>query len=118
MLLLRFLLLGLLVSAPAAPPARAHAAPQAQPAADALPGRDAWQAKIARDRRISFTPRTASDARGALALEGRTSERRAAAWIALGSAGATVERPRMEELARSGTGIEREAAILALGELG
>src|SRR5437868_1731383 len=68
--------------------------------------------------RIAFTERTADEARAILSLPDLTPERRAIALLALGAAGDASERAQLERIARSGAGLERRAAILALGELG
>ncbi len=84
------------------------------------PELDAWQQKIARDHRISFTRRTEHDARADLLRKEMTPTERARALMALGCARpeAIRERPVLEKWAREGSMIERRAAILALGELG
>ncbi|MBI5363752.1 MAG: hypothetical protein HZA53_11280 [Planctomycetes bacterium] len=95
-------------------------AAQVEPARESLrplPDAAEWKELLARDARVAFTPRTPADARARLAQSVATPEKRAAAWIALGSSGAVNERLAMEDLARHGTGVERRAAILALGEL-
>lgn len=76
-----------------------------------------WPALTQRDTRIAFSARSAEDARAFLARPDLSPEQRATAWIALGSSGAVRERVALEALALHGEGIEREAAILALGEL-
>ncbi|MBK7877209.1 MAG: hypothetical protein IPJ77_15950 [Planctomycetes bacterium] len=98
-----------------APRAAGDAAPDRAPRP--LPTADEWKELQARDRRVAFTPRTAADARALLASSAPSAEKRAAAWLALGSSGAVSERLALEDLTRHGAGIERRAAILALGEL-
>ena len=84
---------------------------------DPLPDMDGWRRLLARDKRLEFTARTATDARRQLAEEDVSISRRAVCWMAIGCSGAVSSRVEMQELARKGTGIERLAAILALGEL-
>lgn len=84
----------------------------------ALPNEEEWRALVARDRRISFTPRTSGEARAALDAPGASPERRAIAMLALGASGTVVERERLQRSARDGDDLERRAAILALGEMG
>lgn len=105
------------------PPSETPALP-ATPAADSPITRRAaqlaarrWPALTQRDARIAFSPRSAEDARAFLVRPELTPEQRAAAWIALGSSGAVRERVALEALALRGEGVERQAAILALGEL-
>lgn len=88
-----------------------------EPAPRPLPDAARWRELLARDVRVSFTPRTGADARALLATSTPSAEKRAAAWLALGSCGAVSERLALEDLARHGAGVERLAAILALGEL-
>jgi hypothetical protein len=93
--------------------ARAAAGPPEEPAAAAT-----WSERLARDKRVTFTPRSATDASAALDLPGGTTAlRRAAAWITLGCVGSPADRSRIENEARAGRGLERQAAILALGEI-
>jgi hypothetical protein len=102
------------------------AAPAARPAADAeptlarLPDENGWRLLIANDARIAFTQRTAGQARAVLDTPSALDEgedRRAIAMVGLGAADAVVERTRLERIARSGTELERRAAVLALGEM-
>ena len=79
---------------------------------------EAWRALVERDARLSFPPRAASLAHALLERTDLPAEQRAVAWVALGDVGAVDERLHMEELAHNGAGVERLAAILALGELG
>ena len=97
----------------AAPKAEAPARSAPRP----LPTAVEWTALLARDARVAFTPRTGADARALLGTSAPSPEKRAAAWLALGSCGAVSERLALEDLARHGAGVERLAAILALGEL-
>ena len=83
----------------------------------AAPSAEEWRALLQRNRRVGFSSRSLALARGLLQQDGKAPERRAAAWFALGSAGAADQHAALEESARSGQGIERLAAILALGEL-
>jgi HEAT repeat protein len=83
-----------------------------------LPDQDEWRRWIARDKRLKFTVRTATDARRLLAQEKVSPQRRAVAWMAIGCGRDVAERVETEEMALKGTGIERCAAILALGEMG
>ena len=75
-----------------------------------------WAEERARDARISFSLRSAVDASAALAQAGGTALYRSGAWIALGNAGSAGDRSAIARQARVGTGLERRAAILALGE--
>ncbi len=90
--------------------------PEGAPAGQAAP-RDGWQELLERDARLAFSPRTALLASDALQGEKVPKERRAAAWLALGSVGSSELRGTLEPAARSGDDFERRAAILALGEL-
>lgn len=83
-----------------------------------LPDSADWRRFLARDKRVRFTERTATDARRLLAQEKVSPQRRAVAWMAVGCAHDVSERLATEELSLKGTGIERMAAILALGEMG
>lgn len=96
------------------------AAPASQgigPAVAALPSVEEWRGLLERDKTTQFSARTAAEARAMLAATGISPERRAAALMALGCASAEGERARLEEIARHGQGVERVAAILALGEM-
>ncbi len=79
-----------------------------------------WRELQERDRRISFTPRTAHDARASLFEPELTKEERAIALMALGCARpeALRELPTLEANALEGAPQVRQAAILALGEMG
>jgi len=83
-----------------------------------LPEAESWRRMLARDQRIRFTERTATDARRLLAAEGLSPSRRAVGWMAIGCAHDVSQRVAAEDLALKGAGIERLAAILALGEMG
>src|SRR5690606_1887850 len=72
---------------------------------------------LQRDKTLQFTARTPAEARAVLSGTGMSPARRAAALMALGCASSEGERVRLEVLARSGQGVERLAAILALGEM-
>jgi hypothetical protein len=73
---------------------------------------------LARDQRIRFTMRTATDARRLLNEENVAPQRRAVAGMAIGAAHDVSERLAAEDVVAKGTGIERQAAVLALGEMG
>lgn len=88
------------------------------PAADERPDLATWRALVARDRRIQFPARSISSAQALLRLGEGFEKDRAAAWLALGAAGALGERARIERVARTGSGLERQAAVLALGGMG
>jgi hypothetical protein len=88
-------------------PVRAQAAAQ-----------DSWQALVARDARVSFSPRTGLLATAVLRSEDASKERRSAAWLALGAVGGGELRTGLFDSALRCEGIERKAAILGLGELG
>lgn len=104
-----------------AEPTRAEPEPQAPRAAlDAEPllhPADLAQ-RLTRDRRLSFPASAAERARRE--LEGGLPEpaERGVALITLGAAGSLPDRARIEASATDGPAVEREAAILALGELG
>jgi HEAT repeat protein len=87
----------------------AHAPPQ-----DATPS---WPELLERDRTLGFTPLTRDKALSDLALGELTPQRRASALMALGCARAGGERSRLESWAQEGSAIERQAAILGLGEM-
>lgn len=97
-------------------PAR-HRLPPGLDPSQAPPSAEEWRALVERDRRVGFSSRTLGLARALLQEQDKLPERRAAAWFALGAAGAADQRPALEESARSAQGLERLAAILALGEL-
>jgi len=77
-----------------------------------------WAAKIARDARIGFVQRSAGLALADVLEADVSPQKRAAALLALGGSGAVSERPRLSAWAVEGNPVERQAAILALGELG
>lgn len=92
---------------------RAAVGPPEEPAATAT-----WSERLAQDKHVTFTARSATDASASLDLPGgATALRRAAAWVTLGCVGSPADRPRIESEARAGRGLERQAAILALGEI-
>lgn len=72
---------------------------------------------VARDRRISFGPRTVAAAIRELERKDAGNSARAAALMALGAARAVSERGRIESHALEAELEVRQAAILALGEL-
>jgi hypothetical protein len=105
--------------APTMPSARPQTTPMRIPTIDdPLPDMDGWRRLLSRDKRLEFTQRTATDARRQLAEEDVSISRRAVCWMAIGCSGAVSGRVELQDLARKGTGIERLAAILALGEMG
>ncbi|MCK6444830.1 MAG: HEAT repeat domain-containing protein [Planctomycetes bacterium] len=73
---------------------------------------------VERDRKVGYTSRTAGAALAALSESDLPSPQRAAAFFALGAARAETERSRLESWALEGSMPERQAALLALGELG
>ncbi len=81
---------------------------------------EAWAELLARDARVSFTARSAFDAREALEDPDTPAGHRPAALMAIGCAEpqAIRERPLLEAWAREGDRDERAAALLALGEFG
>lgn len=109
--------------APAQAPAQDDPAPRpVEPTAElpslAVPAKsEEWRNLIERDATIQFTARTPSQARALLSATGISADRRAAALMALGCSSAEGERARLESVARGGRGVERIAAILALGEM-
>jgi hypothetical protein len=78
----------------------------------------AWPELVARDGRVSFSMHSAPAAFELLQAENVSKERRAAAWLTLGAAGAAQHLQALLDCARTGPDPERGAAILALGELG
>lgn len=82
-----------------------------------IPDEAGWRELVERDRQVSFTQRSAAEARALLALEKVPVDKRAAALLVLGAAGAVDQRLMLENKAKSGSGLERRAAMLALGEL-
>lgn len=93
----------------------AEAAPESRFAL--VPNEEQWRALIERDRRLSYTGRTAAEARTVLEATTSTEEKRAIAAMALGCSGSVVERARLERTVKIGSDLERRAAILALGEM-
>lgn len=83
----------------------------------AAQGASEWRATLERDARYSFTDRSAGIARIALDDAQSTPQRRAAAWVAIGCAGAVAERARAEEAARSTKPPEQLGAIFCVGKL-
>ncbi|MCE9594467.1 MAG: hypothetical protein K8S98_09755 [Planctomycetes bacterium] len=77
-----------------------------------------WARLIERDKRVSYTSRTAGAALAALGDQELSGSQRATAFFALGSARTETERARLESWALEGTTVERQGAVLALGELG
>lgn len=80
-----------------------------------------WPSLVARDARISFTPRSGRDAMRE--LEDHADERpdlstaeRAVALLALGLSGATDSQSLLSSWASAGTILERQASMFALGE--
>jgi len=71
-----------------------------------------------RDRRLSFRRTSADRARAVLDAAPSDELARAVAVMALGSSGSARDLFRMESLAYDGRYVEKQAAILALGELG
>lgn len=82
------------------------------------PSAEEWRARIERDRRTGFLPRSATE--GLLDIEHAPtpSDRRAVALLAVGASGENLHRARLAAWAEVGTLVERTAAVLALGELG
>jgi hypothetical protein len=87
-------------------------------AAEDVPDVETWRALVARNKRVEFPARSITSAQALLRADDTFEEDRAAAWLALGAAGALSERTRIEKVARNGFGIERRAAVLALGGMG
>jgi hypothetical protein len=78
-----------------------------------------WRELLRRESEISFRATlTANSALADLDRPGLSPERRTAALMALGCAGAVGERARLESWAVEGDVTTRVAAVLALGELG
>jgi hypothetical protein len=112
-------------SAPGYAGARAHdgvpgqePVPAVAPGLPDVPDVETWRSLVTRNKRIEFPARTITSAQALLRADETFEEDRAAAWLALGAAGALSERTRIEKVARNGTGIERRAAVLALGGMG
>jgi hypothetical protein len=87
-----------------------------EPDAAAAPGPLTWSEEQARDKRITFSIRSAVEASAALDRSEASALYRSAAWIVLGSVGSPGDRASIARQARIGKGLERRAAILALGE--
>jgi hypothetical protein len=102
---------------PAAPPQEPAQVP-AEPEVDATssPGALTWGEERERDLHISFSLRSAVEASAALAASEGTALYRSGAWIVLGAAGSPGDHLAIARQARVGAGLERRAAILALGE--
>lgn len=77
-----------------------------------------WRERVVRDQRVSFPSRAIGAAQALLRDPDAFDADRCAAWIALGAAGAVGDRSRVEHIARGGSGVNREAAVLALSGLG
>lgn len=109
-----------LAGAAAAPsePFSAPAEPQRGVRPSDLSAAETWAERLERDRRLSFTPRTAEAAREDLGASFLSPSQRAAALFAVGAAGAERERARLESWAAEGSLEERTGAVLGLGELG
>lgn len=90
----------------------------ADPEVDATPSAGAltWAEERERDLHISFALRSAVEASAALAQTGGTALYRSGAWIALGAAGSSGDHTAIARHSRVGAGLERRAAILAMGE--
>jgi HEAT repeat protein len=105
-----------------APPSGAFAGclKKAQSAQSQAQASESWQALLERDRRISFTARTEHDARKRLLEPDLADSERATVLMALGCARpeALREVSSLSAVAEAGKGVLREAAILAMGELG
>ena len=76
-----------------------------------------WSELLERDRALAFTPLTRDKALSDLALADLSPQRRAPALMALGCARASGQRSRLESWAQEGSTLERQAAILGLGEM-
>jgi hypothetical protein len=87
-----------------------------EPDAAAAPGPLTWSEEQARDKRITFSIRSAVEASAALDRSEASALYRSAAWIVLGSVGSPGDRASIARQARIGKGLERRAAILALGK--
>src|SRR6185503_14099424 len=77
-----------------------------------------WKDRLQRDARITFTDRSVVDASASLDNPAGVGLRRAAAWMTLGSQATPEERLRIERAVQTEQGLERRAAILALGQPG
>ena len=76
------------------------------------------EALIARDYSLTFTPRFGEEAVLFLQRPDATDEERAAAIVAIGAGGIMGEQSTLEGFATTGSPIIRQAAVIALGELG
>jgi hypothetical protein len=83
----------------------------------ALPEPQQWAEWLGRDRSLSFSARTASNAREDLQKGGLGPDRQAAAWLALAYSGAHDLRLSYERGAHALSGVRQLACILALGAL-
>jgi hypothetical protein len=75
-----------------------------------------WADRMRRDERITFLDRSAAEANAALDNPSGIGLRRAAAWMTLGSQGTPDDRLRIARAVHGEQGLERCAAILALGQ--
>jgi hypothetical protein len=75
-----------------------------------------WADRMRRDERITFLDRSAAEANAALDNPSGIGLRRAAAWMTLGSQGTPDDRLRIARAVRGEQGLERSAAVLALGQ--
>jgi HEAT repeat protein len=76
-----------------------------------------WPRLVERDARVSFSSRSTGAALAALADSDLPAPQRAAAYFALGASHAETERTGLESTATEGPVSDRQAAVLALGEL-
>ncbi|MCC6407326.1 MAG: HEAT repeat domain-containing protein [Planctomycetes bacterium] len=113
--MLKRLFLALVVLATAV--SRLPASPQDGPRPERRSA-DAWTRLVERDARVGYTSRTVGAALFALSESDLPTPQRAAAFFALGAARSEAERARLESCALEGSLPERQAALLALGELG
>lgn len=113
------LIFTLLAAQEPSPPTPPPPEPEPEPEVDAttVSGALTWPEERARDARISFSLRSAVEASAALAHAEGTALYRSGAYIALGAAGSPADHSAISRQARIGEGLERRAAILALGEL-
>ncbi|MFN0006757.1 MAG: hypothetical protein ACKVXR_02525 [Planctomycetota bacterium] len=100
--------------APPAPPPEAEPEPEVD--ATTVLGTLTWPEERARDARISFSLRSAVEASAAIDHPEGTALYRSGAWITLGTAGSPADHAEVSRQARIGEGLQRRAAILALGE--
>ncbi len=75
-----------------------------------------WADRMRRDERITFLDRSAAEANAALDNPSGIGLRRAAAWMTLGSQGTPDDRLRIVRAVHGEQGLERSAAVLALGQ--